>query len=131
MTRLPTLTTAGWVDDVVTMSAKLIDYFLVSEHSQTQLYRGNITSMTYLVQRYGSEPSALADHTRSQLYNYLSHYFDEVQVNTDADNLDSANGRYNLRIDVMLTKDGQQHSLGRLLEIGDSRILGVTDSAYR
>lgn len=40
MTRLPTLTTAGWVDDVVTMSAKLIDYFLVSEHSQTQLYRG-------------------------------------------------------------------------------------------
>lgn len=87
--------------------------------------------MTYLVQRYGSEPSALADHTRSQLYNYLSHYFDEVQVNTDADNLDSANGRYNLRIDVMLTKDGQQHSLGRLLEIGDSRILGVTDSAYR
>lgn len=131
MTRLPTLSTAGWVDDVVTMGAKLVDYFLVSEHSQSQLYRGDITSMTYLVQQYGSEPDALADHTRSQLYNYLNRYFDEVQINTDADNLDSATGRYNLRIDAMLTKDGKQHSLGRLLEIGESRILAVTDAAYR
>lgn len=131
MTRVPTLSSAGWVNDAVSMGVKLMDYFLVSEHSQSQLYRGDITSMTHLVQQYGSEPTQLAEQTRTQLQNYLSRYFDQVQVNTTSDKLDSATGRYNLTIDVLLSKDGRQHSLGRLLEIGESQVLSVSDVTHR
>lgn len=131
MTRVPTLSSAGWVNDAVSMGVKLMDYFLVSEHSQSQLYRGDITSMTHLVQQYGSEPTQLAEQTRTQLQNYLSRYFDQVQVNTTSDKLDSATGRYNLTIDVLLSKDGRQHSLGRLLEIGESQVLSVCDVTHR
>jgi hypothetical protein len=131
MTRLPTLTPAGWVNDVVSMGVKLMDYFLVTEHSQSHMYRGNITSMTYLVQQHGNRPEALSEHTRANLQIHLARYFDEVQVNTTVNGFDSPDGRYNLSIDVLFTKDGKQHSLGRLLEVGESKILSVTDGTTR
>lgn len=131
MTSLPTLTPAGWVSDVVSMAVKLMDYFLVTERSQSHMYRGNITSMTYLVQQHGSQPEALADVARTQLQNHLSRYFDEVQVNTSVDGFDRSDGRYNLTIDVLLSKDGKQYSLGRLLEIGETKILSVNSTGDR
>jgi hypothetical protein len=81
------------------------------------------------VQQYGSEPDALAEHTRANLQNHLSRYFDEVQVNTSITNLNGPDGRYNLILDVLLSKDGKQHSLGRLLEIGESKVLSVSDKS--
>ena len=115
----------------MSLDVTLMDSFLVTEHSQSHMYRDNITSLTYLVQQYGSEPDALAEHTRANLQNHLSRYFDEVQVNTSTTNLDGPDGRYNLTLDVLLTKDGKQHSLGRLLEIGESKVLSVSEKGAR
>ena len=129
MTRVPTLSTAGWVSDVANMAVKLMDYFITSDVSQSQLYRGEITSLRHLVQRHGSNPTYLEEHVRTQLSNYLSRYFDDVQVNTRTTGLDVADGRYTLVLDVMLSKDSKQHSLGRLIEIGESKIIDVADAA--
>lgn len=127
MVKVPTLTSAGWVSDIVTKATSLMDYFLTSEESQSQLFRGNISSLPYLVQQHGNEPYRLEERTQSTLTRYLSKYFEEAQVRVSADNLESEDGRYNLTIDITLTDAGRQHSFGSLIEVGESRILNVTN----
>lgn len=127
MPRLPTLTTAGWVNDLVTVSTSMMDYFLVSEHSQTQFYPGNVSSLPYLIQQHGSEPDRLADRARDVLQQYFSRYFDATTSDVVATRLNGNNGRYDLTIDVAVMKNGKQHRLGRLIEVGDSKIIQVKD----
>lgn len=127
MPKLPTLTTAGWVSDVITQSTSLIDYFLMSDHSQTQFYPNEVSSMPYLIQQVGSDPSQLARRTETALERLYGRYFDRVAVEVKADKLNSQDGRYNLTIDLAVNQSGKQHRLGRMLLIGDSKIISVRD----
>lgn len=127
MAKLPTLTTAGWVSDVVIMSTTLMDYFLMSDHSQTQFYPGEVSSMPYLVQQVGSEPRELERRAKVALEKLYGRYFDRVAVEVTSDNLNDRSGRYNLTLDVAVVIDGEQHRLGRMLLVGDSKIINVSD----
>lgn len=127
MTKLPTLTTAGWIDDLVSVSTSLMDYFLVSEESQTQFYPGEVASLPFLVQQHGSDPETLVSRGRDVLQRYFSRYFDMASVEMTTDNNSGSSGRYNINIDVTIVKDGKTHRLGRLIELGDSKIINVND----
>lgn len=128
MAKVPTLTSMGWAGDPATMAARLIDYALTSEHSQTKFYTREVFSIPYLIQQHGDEPRRLATTMEDKLFSYFSRYFDTANVSVTADALDSNDGRYNLKIDVNLTLNGQRHSLGRLLQVGESKIFNVTDT---
>ena len=127
MAKLPTLTTAGWIDDLVSVSTSLMDYFLVSENSQSQFYPGEVSSLPFLVQQHGSEPASLTSRTRDVLQRYFSRYFDMASVEVTSDNANKSLGRYNINIDVTIVKGSVSHRLGRLIEIGDSKIINVND----
>jgi hypothetical protein len=127
MSKLPTLTTAGWIEDLVSVSTSLMDYFLVSEESQTQFYPGEVASLPFLVQQYGSDPDTLVSRGRDVLQRYFSRYFDMASVEVTSDNDSGVAGQYNINIDVTVVKDGTTHRLGRLIELGDSKILKVND----
>lgn len=127
MAKLPTLTTAGWIEDLITVSTTMMDYFLVSEDSQTQFYPGEVASLPFLVQQYGSDPDALANRCRDVLQRYFSRYFDMASVEVTTDDSSGVPGRYNINIDVTVIKDGKTHRLGRLIELGDSKIINVND----
>lgn len=127
MAKLPTLTTAGWIDDLVSVSTSLMDYFLVSEDSQSQFYPNEVASLPYLVQQHGSEPASLTARARDVLQRYFSRYFDMASVEVTSDNVNKSRGRYNINIDVTIVKDGVSHRLGRLIEVGDSKIINVND----
>lgn len=125
--KVPTLTTANWVSDPSTKAIVLMEYFLASQRSQTAFYTGQITSLPGLIQRHGQDPQRLSERTRDRLQDYLSRYFDEVVVNADATHLDAINGQFNIRLDVTVVQDGSAYSLGRLIEVGDSKVLQVQD----
>lgn len=124
---VPTLTTSGWVDDVVSMSNHLMDHFIVAHHSQTHFYKGHVASLPYLVQRYSKDPHRLAQQTQDTLYRYLSRYFDQVRVTAEPTGLNNQTVRYNIDIDAVLSDGRQGHSLGRLIAVGESSILGVEE----
>lgn len=127
MPKVPTLTTAGWVSDVIIQSTTLMDYFLMSDYSQTQFYPGEVSSMPHLIQEVGSEPNQLERRTQSALERLYGRYFDRVAVDVKADKFDAQDGRYNLTIDLAVVQAGKQHRLGRMLLIGDSKIISVRD----
>lgn len=122
---VPTLSPEGWLKDLVSAANKLMDYFLASEHSQSDQFKGHVTSFPYLVQQSGHDPNELESNVQIQLSTFLRRTFEEVNVQVDSNNLDSPDGRYNLTIDVMITDKGKQYSLGRLIEIGESKILAI------
>ena len=124
---IPTLTTAGWINDTPSMASKLMDYFVASDYSQSQLYRGNVASLAYLVQKYGDTPPLLADSVRETLRPYFAKHVDEIMISVATNDIDGT-GEYNLSIDVSLTTNGTSHSLGKLIQISESEIINVTDA---
>lgn len=131
MAYLPTLTTAGWIDDIINKSTKLMDYFLASEHSQSAAYYGRVTSFPKLVQQYSHDPDRLAEETRDALYQYYGQYFENLIVDVVANDLENREGRYNLSIDVALTQRDKSYSLGRLITLGSSKILDIKTKDQR
>lgn len=126
MKKLPTLTTAGWLEDVSSVATTLMDYFLTSEHSQSNFYPKHISSLPYLVQQFGSNPTQLADAVQSKLRILYSRYMDEVTVRVSNTAADSETGQYNLNIDIIMSKDGKRSSLGRSVAISESKVMNVS-----
>jgi hypothetical protein len=104
-----------------------MDYFLMSDHSQTQFYPDEVSSMPHLIQQFGSDPSQLESRAQAALERLYGRYFDRVAVEVTADKLNAQDGRYNLTIDLAVVQSGKQHRLGRMLLIGDSKIISVKD----
>lgn len=123
---LPTLSTSSWVTDISEKADRLLSNFFVSQHSQSQMFHGHITSLTYLVQQYGHDNIALVRETKAALVTYLNSYFDEATVDatTDIPNEDDP-GRTNLTIDVVVTQGGERYTLGKLIQVVNSTIAEI------
>lgn len=123
MPQLPTLTPAGWVNDITMMSSRTMDYFIASDYSQSYFYPGEVSSLPYLIRVYGHEPMELRREVQVVLMRYFMRYFDDAQVEVNVkDNID---GRYNLLIDATLVQGEKVLSLGRAISIVDSKIIQV------
>ncbi len=79
------------VDKVISEAVLKLDavyaYFLASEYSQTNIYRGNISSLKYILKNHGTDTSGLTSEMTSVLDTYLKRFFTTVdvfvEVNTD------------------------------------------------
>lgn len=128
MKPLPTLTTGHWLSDTANTANQLFDYFLVCEYSQSRFYRGYVASLPYLVQQYAHAPDILAQQIRDTLYRLYSGYFDKVRISAEPTDVQNDSGKYNISVDAMVSDGKSMHSLGRLIWIGESSILGVEDT---
>lgn len=126
MSNVPSLSGSGWIRDIVNRSTQLMDYFLVADYSQTQLYKGHVSSLPYLVQQYGDSRERLAENIRTTLSRYFRRYFEAVNVNTSTTLVEGGDGRYNVSIECTIEDQGQSFSFGRAIEVGQSKILNVT-----
>ncbi len=124
MAKLPTLTPAGWVSDVTTMSTRLMDYFVSSDYSQSTVYMDEISSLPYLVRVNGNDPIALKREAQATLTRYLMRYFEDVNVITSVKESD-VDARYELILDINITHEGRNLSLGRVINVADSRITKI------
>lgn len=124
---IPTLDSVGWVSDPSNILVKLFDYFLTTEKSQSNLFKDQIISFQSLIKELQHDPVLLANKTEQQLTRYFKKPFDTAVVSVVADDLESETGRYNLTIDVVVSKDNINYSLGRVLELNGSKVLNVLD----
>lgn len=128
--KVPTLTTDGFVDDIGLMSDRLLSYFLVSEYSQSNLYYGKISSLTYLVYKHGNDPDQMNIEIQKTLQGYLERHFDsvtiKVNITNDAENPDS--GQYGIRLDINVTKGGEKYSMGKEVSVINSKLVSIMDT---
>ncbi len=125
---VPTLSTSGWVGEISEKADRLTSYYFVSEHSQTNLYRDAVTSLPYQIQQFGHDEFELRQGVQGALSQYLNNYFDSVEVSADTSrpNPEDPN-RITLTVSIIVTQDGVQYSLGRLIEVVNSKILNIID----
>jgi len=125
---LPTLSGSGWITEIAEKTDRLFAYFFVSEYSQTHLYKGNVTSLPFIVQQYGHDEFAIGPNLEKSLHLYLSRYYDDVRIEvtvTSNGELGEGSTELDIRVDAVLTEDGKQYSLGRLISTVDSKIMKI------
>ena len=122
--KIPTLSSSGWVGEVSEKADKAISYFFVSDASQSQLYAGNVSSLAYIVQQYGNDSITLVSEMQRRVQTYMSHLFDEAHVDVSAlpINAEADDGSINLRVVMTVKEDGKDYSVGRLIKTLKSKV---------
>lgn len=126
--RVPSLTATGWLTELRERADALMAYYLTSEASQTHLYENKITSLPYHIRTYGSDEVKLRNRVETDLANYLQRYFEglDVKVSTDIPDQNDPE-RLNLRLDITVMDQGSRYSLGKLIKVQNSKVLGIFD----
>jgi hypothetical protein len=117
-TKIPTLSTIGWVDTIEKKGDRALSYFFTSEYSQSTLYPGKIASLQYLVKENGSNVTNLQTQVRDVLDNLLRRYFEQVDVTVRVSNLNPEEpGKLIIRFRCIIRENGVEYSLGRQVEL--------------
>ncbi len=80
--KVPTLSDMGWINDPVLKLNTIYNYFQASEEAQTFNYDGKISSLKYLLAKYGTEEEELSLQVTGLLKGMLSRYFYSAEVTT-------------------------------------------------
>lgn len=126
---VPTLSKAGWSKGIAERVDYLLSDFFTSEYSQSYLFQGSISSLTYLIQRYQGNVSSLTEATRVMLQSYFNSYFESVliDVTSDAGTVDNESNLVSLSIYCQITENGKQYSVARLVQSIDSKLQKIVD----
>lgn len=127
--QVPSLSASGWVGNISEKLDKLVGYFFVSDYSQSHLYRGNIASLPFIIKMATENQSLLISETTKTLTNLLKSYFDRVQVDVTATVEDpNKPGELTLQVDAEVTQDGVKYSVGKQLQIINSKVVAIFDA---
>ncbi len=120
---VPTLSGRGWLRSPAEKVDQILSWFYVSDYSQSELFRGNITSFAYLVQRYGSDKNQLTSRTESTLESYFKRYLPGTIVEVTAEYLDKVIGDGPYQLNILLrgqNADGSIWNYADKLEVLNS-----------
>ncbi len=124
---VPTLSESGWVYDSTNKVDFLMSYFYESLYSQTQLYYPHVSSMSYLLYKYGNNPSEFAQEVEDTLTTFLSRYVDGVKVTCSPNFTDSFISSINMYVEF---KDamGNIVTLSDMLNVKNNKITEVVNN---
>ena len=125
-TVVPTLSSVGWVTEVAEKADRLFAYYMTSEYSQSNAYYKEITSLTWHIQQFGSDPSVLKKRIEDDLMTYLSRYFEmvDLEVSTQHPNPEDPE-KINIRISAIVYDQGKRYSLGREIQATKSKVVKI------
>lgn len=129
--KVPTMSTAGWIDTPHEKASYMIACFIAANYSQSTAMYGKITTLQYLVQKYSNR--------LVQLENELNIVFEEkvksvfpgtataiVKVRqTDPDNPTI----FSISLECDINIDGRSFQIGKLVQYKDSIMTKIMDIA--
>lgn len=124
---LPTLGEAGWITSSRDKINYLLSYFYESQYSQTQFYYGNVSSMSYLLYKYGNEPDTMASEVESTLTAYLNRHVNNVTVECSATPTNSIQASINVYV-AFTDEQGNPVTFSNLLLIQNSKLVKVVNA---
>lgn len=125
---IATLSLNCWVKSGAAKADYLLAYFLTSNYSQTNLYRGQIASLQWLIFRYGQDPNTLCTQVTATLTKYLQRSYPDgvyVTCTNDANTPTNTTNLYTLQLVVEISENGQTKSLGRLVNYDGSKVVSI------
>lgn len=125
--KLPTLSSAGFVDDPSVKLDRILSYFFIADHSQSNQHAGRVASLPYLIKNHAHDPDALIDRIQTALSGLLSSYFDTVSVSVSLEDIMLREPKYNIILEGSVSQDNTQYSLSRLLTISNNTLLRVAE----
>lgn len=116
---VPTLSSKGYVYTTEEKVDHLLAYALLSNASQTPMFRGQITSFQELIQRTQGDRIALQSQADTALNNYFSHYFDDVSTEIAVLDDPKDGRKLRLRIFISVRDNGRTVSVGMIAQFMD------------
>lgn len=125
---VPTLSSDGWLNTVGEKADRLIGYFYYSDASQSNTFKGNITSFPNIIKEYGNDPTQLKSELNEKVQQYLSRYFNEVLVEINVVIPENkADNRMDVSMSVIIKEDGKVYNLSKVLELANNKIVKIID----
>lgn len=122
----PTLSPQGWIIDPSGKIDSLLSWFYETMGSQSYLYKGSVSSLQLLLQKYGSDAGNFTIELQRSLELYLSRYYDLAVVTTTNTALTDSETDIEITIHCLVTENGITHSVGDLLKITNSKVTAVS-----
>ena len=106
---VPALSADGWVQSSKERADYLLSHFYLSDYSQTHLYTGNVSSLSYLMTTYGHDKYLLQTNLQRTLQDYFVRYnFKNVIVDITIEEESPDSNKQMLKIYMGFTdEDGQ------------------------
>jgi len=123
---LPALSEDGWVDYPAKQIDYLFSHFFLSDYSQTYIYKDQVSSFAKVIQDNQGDPSKIARMLSLTLNNYFGHYFPVAESDCTAKEHPDNPNQYELYLYMRIVDhSGKEYSLGRMLNVKDSKIENV------
>jgi hypothetical protein len=118
--------THGWANNTLSVADNLLTCFILSDYSQTYLYKGMVSSLPWIMHEAQDNVSGMLDLITVTLTNYFNRYFNntEVEVKDVTDPLTPSKGALSIYVKFTDTTN-QEFVLGKMLSIIDSKIKEV------
>ena len=122
---MPTLSSKGYIYTPEEIIDHALAYALLSNASQSPMFRGSITSLQELIQRTQGDRIALQGQADTMFNSYFSRYFDDVS--TEVAVLDDPDDGRKLRLRIYISvRDGARTiSVGTVAQFMDGIFKGV------
>jgi len=127
-TKVPTLSTLGWVDTIEEKGDYALSYFITSEYSQSVLYYGQISSLQWLVKQYSKDEITLENEIRVVLEGLMRRYFGdqtEVEVTVRETNPEENPGHLTILFSCIVREGTRSVSLGRRVEFINGKLVKI------
>lgn len=119
---VPALSSSGWTRSPAEKADLLMSHFYESDKFQTYIYGPNVTSLPWLIEQYGNDPSRVCREIEDQFGNYLQRYYDAVSVQCISNDNDTNNtSEITLRLFATVTEQGKEYVIARLIMAKDSK----------
>jgi len=128
VTKVPTMSTSGWVESISEKADRLMSYYFVSDFSQTHLYPNEICSLPYQIQQAGHDRQALQRLMSDNLQRYLGRYFESADISVRTDDINPLDpNRTQVTVNINVVENGERYNLGRLINVVNSKIAEIID----
>lgn len=125
---IPTLSSLGWVSSIEQKADFILSYFITSEHSQSYTHWGSVSSLPFLVQRYGDSEVELENKCKEVLTGVMDRTFDQVvSTNVSVTTADDRSGQLSIHFHCVVNEEGREHSLGRKVKFLNSRLVSIAE----
>lgn len=119
---VPVLGTQGFVYDTAGKFNQLMAWFMSSEHSESYLYKGKVTSLPKIIQEAGQSEEKIVSGIREGLTRLLSRYHDKVSIVATVRASTELGKQNQLNIDLSVSVSDQ------LTDITQKYLLRTSDS---
>ena len=128
-TYLPSLSESGWITSSLQKADFIFSHFFESNFSQTEIYKGHVSSFAYLLATYHNDNDRLVNEMQSVLTNYFGRYFNSVdcEVKWTTNAINSSIVELTLYL-TFVDAEGKEYNLSKIISTSGNKIISVLNS---